>query len=87
MNIHQPHPEHELVDLALKARYCLSEGEFLAWLIEVKGYALAEHLPSTAQLVPAMYTLEKLLAEYHGIDLDQVAAKRRELLRETKGKS
>lgn len=56
-------------------------GEFLEWLQYEKGWSLAtvpEYYDHT--LVEVSFSIESLLAEYFGIDLDKVETERRQML-------
>lgn len=55
-----------------------SIGEFLEWLLEVKGYVLAEYIED--DLYQVRTSNEKLLAEYFDIDLQKVSREREALL-------
>jgi hypothetical protein len=55
-----------------------AQGEFLTWLQEEKHYILCGH--PTCKWAAAVATVEKLLAEFHGIDLNKVEKERRALL-------
>lgn len=58
-------------------------GEFLEWLRYEKGWVLAT-VPEEYEftLVEASYSIEGLLAEFFGIDLDKVETERRQMLDE-----
>ncbi len=68
-------------------------GEFFAWLRDTKGYVLASWsrrpVGHDDKLVPVFDSVEKLLAEWQGINLDEVERERRLVLaqmgQETKG--
>lgn len=59
-------------------------GEFIEWLQE-KGYILARYEEvegySNPQLIPSPAPIERLLADYFGIDLDKVDQEQREILK------
>lgn len=57
-----------------------SIGQFLDWLTGEKGFELGKYPEDTDHLVPAVYNIEKLLAEYFDIDLDKVEEERLSIL-------
>jgi hypothetical protein len=57
-----------------------AQGEFLAWLQEEKHFTLCERMGDSVRLCPIHASVEKLLAEFHGIDLNKAEAERRALL-------
>ncbi len=75
------YPEHEKMQ-AVKAE-SQAQGEFLDWLANVKGLTLCRLSDEPGyhdRLVPAYETIERLLAEYHDIDLDAIEAEKRAML-------
>jgi len=56
-----------------------AQGDFLTWLQEEKHWELCE-LINDRLYVPVRFQMEKLLAEFHGIDLNKVEKERRALL-------
>ena len=54
-------------------------GEFIVWLGQLKGISLCR-MDKYDRYYPIPESLEKLLAECYGIDLDKVERERREML-------
>jgi hypothetical protein len=69
------YPELEKIKAA--SQDSQAQGEFLEWL--TARYFLAE-LDSNDRLQPIHVSNEKLLAEFHGIDLAKAEAERRAIL-------
>ena len=67
-------------------------GEFLEWLFGSKNYHIAKYLGEEEyeddedELVPVHIDIEKLLAEFFGIDLAKAEEERREILEQIREK-
>lgn len=78
------YPEHEKLDKIKDVSQ--SQGLFLEWLLSVKGYTLCtleeENHEGFADYLPVWRSIEDLLSEMHGIDLDKLEAEKRQMLDE-----
>lgn len=63
-----------------------SIGEFIEWLLNERGYVLAEWNEND-ELFPVHPDIEKLLAEYFQIDLNKIENERRAILRALRARS
>lgn len=75
------YPEHE--KMAAVHEQSQAQGEFLEWLANAKGFVLCERNTldwGDDRFVPADQNVERLLAEYHDIDLEKVEAEKRAML-------
>lgn len=72
------YPEHT----KLKAISHLSQSnhDFVEWLGEEKGIVLAQRFDGSDDYYPTQYSLRKLLAEFHEIDLDVIEDEKRAML-------
>ncbi len=57
-----------------------AQGEFLEWLQAEKGIVLCRYVPNHEFPVHASFVLNRVLAEYHGIDYDGMEREKRALL-------
>ena len=65
------YPEHD--KLRAVSNLSQAQGEFLDWLGQEKGWTLGEWRAQESELFwPVNYSLQNLLAEYHGIDRVQL---------------
>ena len=64
-------PETPNLDKMLKVKdESQAQGEFLVWLQEKKDIVLCNYVEGHEFPVPAPFVLNRMLAEYHGIDYD-----------------
>lgn len=57
-----------------------SIGQFLDWLENEKEFAICEHYETDGDYIPVSINIERLLAEYFGIDMEKVEKERRKIL-------
>lgn len=57
-------------------------GEFLEWLRSEKGWSICKPYKNTDLFEPTIFSTEKLLAEYFGIDLDRLDDEKRTMIEE-----
>lgn len=62
-------------------------GEFLQWLLEVKGFVLAKYEGDANYPHPIYQTTEELLAEHFEIDLKKVEKEKRAMLEYLRSRS
>lgn len=77
------YPEHEKLHSVKEQSQAI--GEFLTWIQEEKGIVLCNYLgPGKIQDVyaPTDANIEKLLAEYFGINLNVLEQEKRQMLNE-----
>lgn len=55
-------------------------GEFIEWIRSEKGWEIASYNDGGERLWPVNTSIERLLAEFFGIDLDKVEKEKRALL-------
>lgn len=79
------YPEHQKLQ-AIKDK-SQAIGEFLDWLTSVKNYRIAKWIKyneedpeSDSTLQPACYPIERLLAEYFGINQNKLEQEKRAML-------
>lgn len=73
------YPEH--AKLKAIADLSQSQGEFVDWLQE-QGIVLAQYDDKSGMFWPDHTPIQKLLAEYHGIDWRKLEAEKRAMLEE-----
>lgn len=77
------YPEHKKLTAVHERSQAI--GEFLDWCVSEKGYQLAEWDDSREidhRMMPIIVPVEKLLAEFFGIDLQKLEAEKRAMLEE-----
>ena len=83
------YPEHEKLKSVQEKSQAI--GEFMEWLRYTKKYTIAKWYKSqwdaddeeeTDRLMPEFPSIEKLLAEYYGIDLNKIEEEKRAMLDE-----
>lgn len=74
------YPEHERMSAIVEKSQCI--GEFLEWLNDVKRYRICERTGGFVSFYPINKSVENLLAEFFGIDLNKIEQEKREMLEE-----
>jgi hypothetical protein len=72
------YPEH--AKLVAVREVSQAQGEFLVWLGEEKNYLLGKW--TADEMVPVHADIQKLLAEFHGVDLNRLEAEKQAMLEE-----
>lgn len=76
-DIAKRYPEHEKLDKVREKSQSI--GEFLEWL-DQRGIVSAKWSDGGVTLIPQYNSIERMLAEYFGIDLKEIENEKRQIL-------